>query len=342
MDITVPHQSTAVIGHELAKKQLLEAYDSGRMHHAWLFVGPSGIGKATLAYHVAHMILSGGENRFGRFNPEHAAARLIAAESHPDLFVLRKETDEKTGAVKDVIAVDEARKISPFLSLTSSYGKGRVVIIDEAHALNRNGQNALLKSIEEPPTGATVMMTATTVGALLPTIRSRCRVLELEPLPQSDLEVVLARLGVDLPEGSARGRFLELAQGSVSRALQLTQGETLALFDEALNVLRGLPSIDILNLHKLADRLSGKADIETYRFVTDLIGEALRQSIKAVSVGDADNLGFASKLAARGRLDKAFTLWENTCRSFASADAASLDRKLVFINAISELSRETA
>ncbi|HAX92153.1 MAG TPA: DNA polymerase III subunit delta' [Rhodospirillaceae bacterium] len=342
LEIASPHQTLAVIGHDDAKRQLAEAFDSGRMHHAWLLTGAEGIGKTSLAYLVAHMILSGGENRFDRLNPEHPAARLIAAQAHPDLFVLRCPVDEKTGAVKDTIPVDEARKLAPFLSMTASQGAGRVAIIDEAHKLNRHGQNAILKMIEEPPTGATILLTATTVGGLLPTIRSRCRVLPMQTLSDSQLEVVLARLGVEVPEGADKARFFMAAAGSVGRALKLIEADALPLFDELLSILAAMPMLDLLRVQKLADQIGKKADADSFQVVTGLLIDTLRQSIRVAALGQADPTGLASKIGGRARLDKALELWESTGQTFAVAEGGNLDKKLVFINALSTISRMTA
>ena len=329
-----PCQCTAIVGHDAAKKQLEEAYDSGRMHHAWLLTGAEGIGKTSLAYHAAHMLLSGGTNRFAKFNPNDSAARLITAQSHPDLFVLDRPPDEKTGVLRDLIPVEEARKLAPFLHMTASYGHGRVAIIDEVHTLNRNGQNAILKVIEEPPSGAILFLTATTLGALVPTIRSRCRVLALEPLSPAQLDVILMRLNVDLPLGPDKARLLDLAGGSVSAALGLLQTEALPLFAELLDILERLPALDRVRIHKLADKIGKKADSESFLAVTGLLTEQLRRTVRAAALGTTDETGLAAKLAPNGRLDKALELWEKTRQTFASADGAKLDRKLVFINAL--------
>lgn len=340
-EIPQPNQSLAVIGHDAAKTQIEEAYASGRMHHAWLITGEAGIGKATLAYHIAHMILSGGENKFGRFNPDHQAARLIMAEAHPDLFVLHRPYDEKSGRVKDIIPVEEARKLAPFLSMTASYGSGRVALIDEAHTLNRNGQNAILKMIEEPPTGATVLLTATTVGALLPTIRSRCRVLKLSPLSNSELDVVLARLSIDIPNDQPKDKLHLAARGSVGRALSLIQTNVLPLFEEMIAILSAMPTIDLVRVHKLADGISRKDESETYLALTSLMVDTLREAVRCAALGQPDPTGLAVKMAGQGRLDKALNIWDNTRQSFAIAESANLDRKLAIINALSAISRET-
>ncbi len=329
----LPSQCLAVIGHEDAKRQIEAAYDGGRMHHAWLLVGPEGVGKASLAFHAAHMILSKGENRFSRFNPQHPAARLIMAESHPDLFVLRREADEKTGAIKETISVEQARGLAPFLRLTASHGGGRVAIIDEAHRLNRNGQNAILKMVEEPPEGATIFLTATTAGSLLPTIRSRCRLLPLAPLSAPEMETVFARLGVDLPKGQEKERLLELANGSVGAALRILETESLPLLDEVFSILSGLPTLETARLHKLADLMAKKADSERFKVVSGLLTETLRRAARAAAEGKRDPLGLAA------RLDKPLQVWENTARAFAAAEGAYLDNKAAFISVMTNIAR---
>ncbi|MDD3181504.1 MAG: DNA polymerase III subunit delta' [Alphaproteobacteria bacterium] len=341
-DIPAPNQSLAVIGHEAAKRQIEAAYASGRMHHAWLITGEAGIGKATFAMHIAHMILSGGENKFGRFNPEHQAARLIMSEAHPDLFVLRRPYDDKARRFKDVIPVEDARKLGPFLSMTASYGHGRVALIDEAHTLNRNGQNAILKMIEEPPTGATILLTATTVGALLPTIRSRCRVLKLDPLSNSELDVVLARLSIDVPEDQPKDKLYQAAHGSIGRALSLIQTNVLPLYQEILTILTAMPTLDLVRVHKLADGIGRKDESETYLALTSLVVDTLREAVLCAAQGKSDPTGLAVKMAGSGRLDKALDIWDNTRQTFAMTESASLDRKLALINALSAISREMA
>jgi DNA polymerase-3 subunit delta' len=340
-EIPHPAQTLSVIGHDHARTQLLEAYGSGRMHHAWLLIGEEGVGKATLAYQVAHTILSKGESRINRINANNPASRLIMAQTHPDLFVLSRPVDEKTGRQKDSIPVDDASKLGPFLGMTASQGCGRVAIIDEAHRLNRNGQNAILKMIEEPPTGTTMILTATTVGSLLPTIKSRCRMLKLDSLTDQQIEVICARMSVDLPSGEERSLLLKAARGSLGRALTLLETEILPLYKESLDILRAMPSIDLLRVHKLADAVSRKEESESYLVLTNLIVDAMREAVRCAALGIRDPAGLAQLLVPQGRLDKGLHIWESTAKTFETAETANLDRKLALINAFSYVSQST-
>ena len=340
MEIPAPSQNPILLGHEEALRQVEEAYASGRMHHAWLIAGIEGIGKTTLAWHIAHYVLADGKNPMGKLNMQHPAARLVAGEAHPDLFILRRPVDDKTGEPKNEIPVEEARKLAPFLRKTATHGGWRVVILDEAHTLNRFGQNAILKIIEEPPEKCLILLTVTTAGVLLPTIRSRCRMLQLQPLPDTALRALFARYGADEGTEAERARIFKLSAGSVGFALKMIQTESLPLYDELLGILRGLPSLDMARLHVLADRMGRKADIECFKVITQLFTDLLRRAVKAQATGEAGDpepADLANRLV--GSPERAMELWEKTVKTLHLAESANLDRKLAFINAVTEVRR---
>ena len=182
-----PRETRTLIGHEAVERELSEAFAGGRMHHAWLIVGPEGVGKATLAYRLARHVLARPDERDPagqslEIAPETAAARQIRALSHPGLLVLRRPYDVRSKRIAASIPVDVVRRLKSFLGLTAAEGTWRVVIVDAADELNINAANALLKSLEEPPTRALFLLVASEPSRLLPTIRSRCRRLDLAPL----------------------------------------------------------------------------------------------------------------------------------------------------------------
>ncbi|MDX9689886.1 MAG: DNA polymerase III subunit delta' [Alphaproteobacteria bacterium] len=334
-----PHQCTQLVGHRQAFDEVVKAFSSGKMHHAWLIVGEEGIGKATFAYMAAHYILSGGENNPMQFNTEHPTARLILAESHPDLLVIRRPVDEKTGAMKASIPVEEARKLAPFLSLTPANGKYRVALIDEAHTLGRNAQNAILKMIEEPPSNAFIFLTTTTTGMMLPTIKSRCRVLALNSLTQSEIMTILSRQMIEIPDGIDKTRLAELAGGSVGKALRIIESEIVPLYDEAIAMLCALPQIDVIRLHELGDKIAKKAEIDRYSILSELIVETIQRTISSLARGQGGRHPLAKVLVNKGGLEQALALWDTARERLASAEASNLDKKLTFINAVSDMSR---
>ena len=191
-DWSPPWRSQRLVGHDEAEKTMLAAHQSGRLHHAWLLTGLRGIGKATLAWRFARFLLCG-QQQGGLFgdgpeNLEVAAdapgRALVDARSHPDLFHLRRSLNPDTIRMRAEIAVDDVRGLGAFMHMTPAMGKWRVAIVDSADEMNRNSANAVLKILEEPPPNAVLLIVAHAPGRLLPTIRSRCRRLALQPLTE--------------------------------------------------------------------------------------------------------------------------------------------------------------
>jgi DNA polymerase III subunit delta' len=212
-----PRVTPQVFGHDAAEARILDAFNAGRLHHAWLISGPEGIGKATLAWRIARFLLTAPDRESGLFgapepvvsldtDPDHPVARRVAALSEPRLFLLRRPWDDKTEKLKQDIPVDEVRRMKGFFQLTATEGGPRVALIDAADDLNPSGANALLKLLEEPPPETTFLIVTHRPSGLLPTIRSRCRDLRLSPLAAPDLDAALSGAGLTDPAGPASPR----------------------------------------------------------------------------------------------------------------------------------------
>jgi DNA polymerase III subunit delta' len=322
--MTEPTLPFVVVGHANALREVRESYDSGRMPHAWLIAGIEGIGKAALAKHIAQFVLANGDSEP---DSQNRAAKLVAAETHPDLLIIRRAADEKTGALRNVIPVDDVLKVSLFFHKTATHGGWRVVIIDEAHMLNRHGQNAILKIVEEPPPRALILITVTTPGVLLPTIRSRCRVLQLSPLGPEDMRALLKTTA---PQASPEdvNAVINLSGGSIGFALKILRAEALPLYRDMLGILDAMPQLDVARLHKLADQIARKADAESFDVLSTLLIERLR----AATHHEAQRGGESG-----GRVDIALQLWDKTRATFTTAEVGNLDRKLAFINVMSDI-----
>ncbi|MEO7177304.1 MAG: DNA polymerase III subunit delta' [Allosphingosinicella sp.] len=179
---------TPLHGHDAAVAGFRDAFDSGRLHHAWLISGPQGIGKALFAAKAALRVLAHGQKRVeasGLDVPDdHPAAHLIAAGSHPDLMRLERLPRENsaTGELARNINVDQVRSLQRLFNTTASMSPWRAVIVDSIDDLERNAANALLKNLEEPPPSSVFFLVSHAPERLLPTIRSRCRLLRLSSL----------------------------------------------------------------------------------------------------------------------------------------------------------------
>lgn len=363
-----PGRTLDLVGHEAAEREVLDAWTSGRMHHAWLISGPRGIGKATLAYRIARFVLAqggadagaaapAGPSLFGdtlppaaptslALPPDHPVVRRIAAGGHGDLRIVQREMveDKKTKRLRaqGVINVDSVRGIGHFLSMTSAEGGWRIVIIDGAEDMNRNAANAVLKVLEEPPRRALLLLVSHNPARLLPTIRSRCRRLPLTPLGHGQVCDLLARVKPDLPEAD-RLALAAMGEGSLGTALDLEEQGGLGLYRELLGLFQGLPRLDVAGLHAMAERLA-KAD-DGFRIACDLYTWWLGRIIRAKGRGFADpevvpgEAALTGRLAAAGGLEQWVQVWEKISHLFDRTNAVNLDKKQALISAFLAVER---
>ena len=261
---------TSLYGNDPAKRAFLAASDGGALHHAWLFAGPEGIGKARFALLAARRILAGeGQPDDFSFPQDDRTQHLIDAGSHPDLRVLgRLLKDEKKpdqGYARS-ITVAQIRSLEPFFGMMPTYSDRRVVIIDSADDLERNGANALLKNLEEPPPGTVFMLVTHAPGRLLPTIRSRCRTLRFEPLNETDMRAALAE-ALPAAKPAQIEELVRLGKGSPATALGMA-GLDIGGLDAALvDLARGDPTNAIRG--ELARALALKAAQPRYEAFLD-------------------------------------------------------------------------
>ena len=277
-----PRETMALFGHDDAERALLASYKSGRVPHAWLIAGEPGIGKATLAYRFARFVLAQPDPAAPEvqratslaIDAAHPAARRIAAQAQGDLLVLERVVNEQTGKLYTVIRVDDVRRTVSFFGSTAGEGGWRIAIVDAVDDLQREGANALLKVLEEPPERALLLLISHAPGRELPTIRSRCRRLLLRPLAEADVARALAAAtGRSADEAEVR-EAAAAAGGSVARALGLLGGTALALRQRVLDLFAQLPNVDPRALHALGDALGGN-DPQTLAAFMDLVNEWL-------------------------------------------------------------------
>lgn len=246
-----PRANPHLFGHQAAEAVFAESVAAGRVHHAWLLAGPAGIGKSTLAFRLARRLLGGADGADPAF-------RRIAAGTHADIMLLAREVNESTRKLRREIAVEQVRDMVGFMHLTPAEGGWRVIVVDGAEDMNRNAANALLKVLEEPPRRAILFLTSDAPGRLLPTIRSRCRRLKLEPLPPAEMEAALRHLLPNLDD-TARARLAGIAEGAPGRAVALAGEGALALAALADDVL-GAGTLPVSRMHEVADKAARDDD----------------------------------------------------------------------------------
>ena len=242
-------------GHETQTAAFGAALAGDRLHHAWLLAGPRGVGKAGFANLAARLLL----------DAEHEGsigAPLFEAGSHPDFRRLERVPNEKTGALARNITVEQVRGLRAMFNTVTALGGRRVVVIDSIEDVERGAANALLKSLEEPPAGTIFLLVSHQPGRLLPTIRSRCRLLLFKPLCDDAMHAVIERERPEL-DRATRDRLIALAKGSPATALAHAE---LAMTDltAALAELAATGDPTNVTRSKLAQSLALKAATPRY------------------------------------------------------------------------------
>lgn len=345
-----PKLTRALIGHTRPMEEFLAAAHGGRMPHAWLLSGPQGVGKASFAYLVARAVLShASPTQIKQISPavESDAARLLETSIHPDMYVLKRSYNEKTDKFRGDISVDETRVLKKAFALSSARGGWRVAIIDAIDEVTRNGVNALLKLIEEPPEKCLFLIICHHPGRVLDTIRSRCRQLHFNALNEDELQHIIAGKlnGVD-PNEAAAAAFL--ADGSAGRALALSENGGFDLYRDMVGVMASLPQLDVEQVHGFANRFGARAAPESFPLFCYLLAGWLHRYARAFSTGQAFQPVFEgeAELAARfmaGQLplEPAVSLWEKLQQQARAIEALNLDKKQAVLDWFGELADAT-
>jgi DNA polymerase-3 subunit delta' len=333
-DAPHPRATTGFFGHGAAETALLTAYRSGRVPHAFLIAGPQGIGKATLAYRMARFVFAHPDPDAHEVQAasslavaaDDPVARRIIAQAQPDLLVLERTFNDK-GVLHKQIAVEDIRRTVAFFGSTAGEGGWRIAIVDAVDDLNRAGANALLKVLEEPPERALLLLVSHSAARVLPTLRSRCRILTLRPLADADVaQAVAAAIGADANDPQVLAAAAA-AEGSVARALALMDEGALTLRDQALSMLDRLPSLDPRAMHALGEALAG-TDPQLLAAFVDTVNVWLTQRLH----GGANDIG---------RLDRLADAWQRVNAAARDAEVYNLERKPLIFNVFGLLAEAT-
>ena len=268
-----------IVGQDAAVEQLQRALAAGRMPHAYLSAGPAGVGRRTTAIALARTLLCekpaddprvGRDESAGKPLPFRQACgacedcRMMAAGSHPDFQLVYKELAQfhddpnvRSRVMQD-LGIDVIRSflIAP-AARAPSRGRGRVFVVLEAELMSTAAQNALLKTLEEPPAGVTIILLCQRPEQMLPTTRSRCSIVRFGPLPHGFVTEKLIAAGVADKEA---GFWAAFTDGSLGRSQQLLEE---AMYKVKQEVISHIASPGEENggeyLAKLADKLATSA-----------------------------------------------------------------------------------
>ena len=342
MESFEPRSNSYLIGHDEALNMFLNAYKSNNMHNSWLISGAEGIGKATFAYKIARFLLSAQSQNEASINvaENSQAFRLVASNSHHDLKIIERDfiktdKDKVIKAIKEgdaldedelknlrksaVIKVDEIRTVNEFLSKKSFDGNWRVVIIDCADELNVNAANALLKVLEEPPARSILLLISHNPNKLLPTIKSRCAKINLNPLTEDMVASLLRRYCSDLSEAEVK-ELAKISSGSIGKAMKYAKNNGLELYHNLESLFFARSDFNVakaLELGSLASKDENVWDLMqelVFKFVSDMIKSG--EKIEELSLA-----------------------WEKISKIFAETYSLNMDKKQAFINVVTLICR---
>ena len=334
-DTPHPRRASMLIGHADRERGLLDAYRHNRLPHAIILGGPEGVGKATLAWRLARFLVANPlastlavRDAFDLSVPEGSrAAGQVASLAHPDIGLLRREVNEKTKRFYKEIRADDVRRVIGLFQRAAGAGGYRIAIVDSAEDLNRSSANALLKLIEEPPPLSLFLLIAHRPGLVLPTIRSRSRLIRLGALQAGEVAEVVGTLGPpwsELPPAEVASAAAA-SGGSVHGALRRLGRGGNDVETGVTTLLDRLPALEWRAVHRLADQVAGRDGDAAFETAMAAVFDWLQRQVRSGGQGGAPRLAPYAEV------------WEKIAASARETEALNLDRRPLILSIFSDL-----
>ena len=277
---------TGIVGQERAITVLRRVAASGKVGQAYLFTGVEGCGRRQTALAFIEALYCGRDEGCGHC----ASCRKLAAGNHPDLHQVQPD-----GAF---IKIDQVRELQRELSLRPFEASRKACIVDGADRLNPAAGNALLKTLEEPPGAALLILLATSADLVLPTIRSRCQELAFSGISEEAIAAHLLQAGIESETAQVSAT---LAGGSIGKALAVSSASVLATRREFLGRLAALDTREIGSLFALAEEAGADRDsaIQHLELLLSLLHDQLQVATGGTDVANRDLLPQLTAVAGR-------------------------------------------
>jgi DNA polymerase-3 subunit delta' len=285
-----------ILGHDEIVERFRRTLSSGRLASTYLFVGPPGVGKRRLAMELAQALLC-------TESPEAAlepcgtcdSCRIFAAGNHPDLEVVGLPPDKSSLPIALFVGDDEHRNkegLCHNISLKPYFGRRKIAIIDDADHFSIPSANCLLKTLEEPPPSALIILIGTSPSRQLPTIRSRSQIVRFTQLDQRSIERILLDAGL-ISDPVQAAHAAELSEGSIERAMRFSDPSLDQFREQLLSALRA-PLVDSVSLARFVQAFVDEAGKEAsqrrdrLRSVIDFAIQHYRDKLRDLATDDAE------------------------------------------------------
>ncbi len=278
-----PRNNKKLYGHKTAKSVFLECYNKEKLHHAWLIHGPKGVGKATFAWKIVKLLQNNYKN-FDELENQKVltlTSRRIEALSEQSILLCRRKFDYSKNKLNKEISIEDIRRINHFFSLSNTESKYRIVILDNINELSISGSNALLKILEEPPKNSLFLIICENKRSVIPTIISRCRILELNYLKLNEFEQAMLSISKDKFSDEKLNLLYLISRGSIGQAMEYYNLNGLDIFNKLLKIL--LENNEI-NIQKIFQLLTMKHKFETINDFHKFFINLFLKTISTVSV----------------------------------------------------------
>jgi len=271
-----PIKNKVLYGHQSAKERFLEAFNSKRVHHAWLITGERGIGKATLAYGFAKFLLQYPLYEPKDFNfTENSIIRRIEANSHPDFIAVDATYLDGEPRKQLSITIEEIREINKFVRLTATESKFKVVLVDGVDQMNINAANAMLKILEEPPANTFFFLIANSTHGILPTIRSRCMNLKLNNLSFEEYHAAL-KLNIPGLTSEEAQKLFHYCNGNLNLSIQLYENKAIQFVEMLSSLIDNFSYTKLLSLLEVIN-----LEQNNWQLVKTMLFKLIEDKIKA-------------------------------------------------------------
>jgi DNA polymerase-3 subunit delta' len=358
--ILPPSESHFFIGHSEIERTILKLYNSGKMPHAIILSGAEGIGKFTFAYRFARFLLAQKlddpmqDALFAPepddlsavlaetldISPDHPIFRRVASGGHSDLIVAERKFDEDKNQYKPSVEVDEIRKIAPFLRMTAAEGGWRVAIINDADTMTRAAQNSILKILEEPPQNTVLILVTHRLGALIPTIRSRARVVSFPALDIESFSALLMRQGYHLGAAEVQALYT-LSEASIGRAFDLIENGGLDMMGKVIALFEDYPDWKWSSIHVIAEDLARAGNAVHYKMFENVMEWIARQIMVAkarqgaLPAGPLSSKPLFAEMLAKTSLENLVKICENLQTHFTNVQRGNLEKRQAVLRAFS-------